>query len=1779
MSDRSTDVFELSDKKRALLDALLREDGLVSPHGREIPRRQAGAPIPASFAQQRLWFLDQLEPDGSAYNVPAAFHLKGKLDLDVLRRSLDEIVRRHEALRTTFGAIDGSPVQRVAADRSVDLSVVDLSDRPGPDRTAELHRRLKEESHRRFALSEDLMLRAVLLRLDAEEHVLLLMMHHIASDGWSMGILNGELSTLYRAFAAGKPSPLPELPIQYADFAVWQRQWLQGETLQAQLAYWKKQLDRVPALKLPADRPRPSLQTYRGAKRSVRLPQALSEALKALSRREGVTLFMTLLAAFQTVLYRYTGQDDIVVGSPVANRTRVEIERLMGFFVNTLVMRTDLSGNPSFRELLGRVREVTLRAYAHQDLPFEKLIEELHPQRKANDNPLFQIMFVLQNAPRQALELAGLTVSPFEFDSEIVRFDLEVHLWEKPQGLAADFIYNADLFDGATIERMAGHFQTLLEGIGADPDESVSRLPLLPAAERERMLVEWNSTESDYPRHECIHRLFEAEAARAPDAVAVVFEGEQLTYWELNQRANQLAHRLEALGVGPEVLVAVCLERSPEMVVGLLAILKSGGAYVPLDPAYPNERLAFMLHDARAPVLLTQKNWADEPPNFSFSTDNRTVLYLDTEWDAIAQESAENPLSEVTAENLAYVMYTSGSTGQPKGICVPHRAITRLVLNPNYVALEPSDRIAQGSNCSFDAATFEIWAALLNGARLVGIAKDVALSPRDLAAQIQKQGITVLFLTTALFNQIAAAAPQAFTGLRHLLFGGEAVDPVWVREALKHPPKRLLHVYGPTENTTFTSWHLVENVPEDAETVPIGAPISNTRIYLLDACLEPVPVGVAGELHIGGDGLARCYLNRPELTAEKFIPNPFSADPAARLYKTGDLARYRANGEIEFVGRIDHQIKIRGFRVEPGEIEAVLAQHPALRDAAVVARDDIAGDKRLVAYVLEDPQYRGSAEQIEEGHAEHVTQWQTLYDDIYGQDSPASDPTFNIAGWNSSYTSRPIPAEEMREWVDETTQRILSLQPSRVLEIGCGTGLLLFRIAPRCARYVATDFSPVALRALERQSAERGFSSVTLLERMADDFEGIEAAAFDAVILNSVVQYFPSVEYLMRVLEGAVNAVAPGGFIFLGDIRNLSLLEAFHASVEEHQAPASLRREQLRQRVDKRVAEEDELVLEPGFFAALKRHFPNITDVRVQPKRGLCHNELNKFRYDVVLRVGGDVAGAVDVRWLDWRKEKLTLSDVRRLLVETEPEIFALTGVPNGRITADAEIAGWLKREGPATVGELRERLQKMSEGGVDPAALWALSDDLPYAIDIRHGDLSAAYEVVFSRRNGAAAAADSRSAVSFSQEETDRKPWRAYANNPLQARLARSLALRLRRFLEEKLPDYMVPAAFVTLEAIPLTPNGKVDRNALPPPDITRPELDEPFVAPRNPIEEALAAIWRELLGLERVGIDDSFFDLGGHSLLAVQMMHRVERTCGAKIPLTTLLAGPTIRHLAEALAEQRGADSSSLLVKIQAGGAKLPLFFLQGDLAAGGFYCLRLARALGEEQPFYALAPHEFNEPSAPPTIETMAADYIEKMRAVQPEGPYLLGGYCNGGVVAYEMARQLERRGCRVNLVLLIAAHGRAGARRRFFYGLVSAAAYLLGLGAEKRLQVISTLQNWRHRLRRLYRPPPKRFAETVALDKQGRGFNMLQFYSRALRGYVPKRYSGRVALLRPAEDFVDDRQDPTSGWGPIAPKLEVQIVPGGHLSCVTDHLDVIAGHMKTWLEEAQRSDEKL
>ena len=1429
---------ELKNRKAEIiqfLDQLGSEEQISSRTIIPIPR---DGQLPLSFAQARLWFLYQLEGATGTYNMTGALSLSGSLQVEALKQALGAIIQRHESLRTSFQTVDGVPVQVIDANPIWELLIVNLA-----GKEAEAAEKLAQaEAQTPFDLTKSPLLRVTLLKLQPEKHILLINMHHIISDGWSIGVFIRELSHLYGAFVAGEKPTLADLPIQYADFAVWQRQWLQGKVLAAQLEYWKRQLaDAPPLLELPTDRPRPAIQTFQGKTERFQLDGKLTQQLKALSQQSGCTLFMTLLAAFGVVLSRYSGQTDLVIGSAIANRNRREIEGLIGFFVNTLALRLDLSEKPSFATFLKQVQTVTQDGYEHQDLPFEMLVEELQLERKLDRNPLVQVGFILQNAANEAWNLPGLTIEEMSWELDSARFDLEFHLSEVNDGIAGFCCYNIDLFDGTTIARLLEHFQNILRAIIANPQQSVGLLPLLSEQEQKQLLVDWNQTQADYPQDSCIYQLFETQVERNPDAVAVVFENQQLTYTELNCLANRLAHYLQTLGVGPEVLVGISVERSLDMIVGLLAILKAGGAYLPLDPDYPIERLQFMLEDSQVTFLITQRSLLTKLPNSQAS-----VICLDDVQDQVSQYSQDNFHNGLTGSYLVNVIYTSGSTGKPKGVMVEHRGLVNLAIAQiQSFAVHNHSRVLQFASFSFDACISEILMTFGSGATLYLAKKDSLLPGQPLIERLQKDGISHVTLPP---SALAVLPKEPLPALQTLIVAGEACSLDLVKQW--SVGRNFFNAYGPTEASVCAS---IGQCDKDNLKVTIGKAIANVQIYILDSHLQPVPVGVPGELYIGGIGVARGYLNRPELTAEKFIPNPFDppltpldkgGEQTSKLYKTGDLARYLADGNLEFLGRIDNQVKIRGFRIETGEIEAVLSQYFLLAQNVVVAREDSAGDKRLVAYLVPALQKVALPEQLAQWQSEYISDWQSLYERTYsqGQDSLA-DLTFNITGWNSSYTRQPIPASEMREWVENTVSRILAFRPERGLEIGCGTGLLLSRVAKHCLEYWAMDYSQAAIHYVERVcSAVEGLEQVKLFCQTADNFEGIAQHKFDTVVLNSIIQYFPSVDYLLEVLVGAINVIgdlaeiryAAHGQIFVGDVRSLPLLEPYHAAVQLAQASDSKTVEQWQQQVRQSVAGEEELVIDPTFFLALKQHFPQISWVEIQPKRGLAQNELTQFRYDVTLHLEPinnqslPISKPTVISWLNWQLDQLSLIQIQAQLLTEKPELLGVRGIPNQRVEQSLKIWEWVENAPEVgTVEQLKTILVQQVDTGINPEQVWQLAESLGYTAHLSWWESSqdGSFDVIFQRNLASKGEEISKdwtvSKLAFWDDKPIKtKPWNDYTNNPLRGKLVQKLVPKVREFLQQKLPSYMIPQAFVLLDSLPLTPNGKVDRKALPSPD-----------------------------------------------------------------------------------------------------------------------------------------------------------------------------------------------------------------------------------------------------------------------------------------------------------------------------------------------------------------------
>ncbi len=1482
-------VAKLSPAERARLNARLAElsGGHAPAPGPEIPRRRADAPAPLAYNQEILWALDQAIPDLTAYNVPRVLRIHGPLDLNSLRSALNGLVERHQVLRTRISIVDGAPVQSVAPPGAVPFTLQDLSSLEVDARSPALERMIQAGIAYHFDLASDLLLRATVIRLGAADHVLLLLTHHIVCDEWSREVLYRDLGVLYAAARNGQEAQLPALPIQFADYAAWQRTAVHEAGMARDLAFWRERLANLPTLEVPTDYPRTGLPSFRGTRHRFDLPTPLIEQARVLARAEGTTLYVALLTAYIALLQRYSGQTDIVVGTPVSTRSHEELENLVGYFPNTLILRASLDGDPSFRTLMRRVRELYLDAFEHRNVPLEQLALEVSDHGRPRTEPLFRVNFQSQEGVPVGARLDGAEVTPMPVDFGTAKFELLLAIHETPGGWRGAAEYRTDLFDGGTIERLVGHYQHLLGSAMAAPDLPVSRLDILPREERKLILEDWNQTARPYPRHATLPDLLEATAARVPNDLALRGGGDQVSFAALDARANAMARHLQGLGVGPGVLVGVFMERSPALVIALLGIMKAGGAYVPIDPTYPRARIGFMLQDSGAPVLLTQARLLDRLPGST-----PALLVLDEAgWpvEAPAPTEFSRPERRLGPDDLAYVIYTSGSTGTPKGAMLPHRGLV------NYLAWAVQAYEIQGGNgapvhssIAFDLTITSLWAPLVAGKPAILLPD--ALGVEALAEALRtSRDLSLIKITPAhlelLRNQLTPE--QAAGRVRTIVIGGENL----VGEALAFwqsasPDTVLVNEYGPTETVVGCCVEFVRGGDPIAGSVPIGRPIANTRLYVLDRLGQPVPIGVIGELFIGGDGVGLGYLNRPEQSAVAFLPDPFV--PGGRMYRTGDRARYRADSRLEFLGRLDEQIKIRGYRIEPGEVEAVLAQHPAVEEAAVVARTNGDGTARLVAYLVGS---RG-ATQDPVPAADTVEKWAMVFDETYSNRGVQTPAEIRLAGWDSSYTQQPLPAAEMIEWVEETCRRIRAQEPRRVLEIGCGTGLLLLRLAPACESYSAIDFSRAALDVVRAAPSFPTLDNVTLHQRSATQLDGFPAASFDTVVINSVVQYFPSVDYLLEVMTGALALLRPGGSLFVGDVRSLPHLTAFHGSVAAFQAPPGVTAGALRERVAQRLALETELVIDPGFFHALRARVPSISAVEVRPKLGRARNELTKYRYDVVIRVhaSGRRPEIASVPAFTPRD----LEDVRSRLRE-QPLLLHLAGMRDRRLERDLRLHAAL---GHADAGQLAGAISAAVDGGhdrgIEPGDLAAL--DPAYEADIfwpaaaepgcfdailRHRERCRAAPALPSGRPGAG------------------RPWSDYVHAGVPPALGGSELAELKAFLSERVPAYMVPSAFVRMAALPLTPNGKVDRTRLPP--LTSAHRDTEYVAPRSEREAAMAAIWSDVLRLDRVSVEDGFVELGGHSLQAMRVIGTARRQLGLNVGLGHLLRGMTIAALCD--------------------------------------------------------------------------------------------------------------------------------------------------------------------------------------------------------------------------------------------------------------------------------------
>jgi amino acid adenylation domain-containing protein len=1506
----------LSPAKRTLVEQRLRGEQTTTPRHRllvEAATRPAHCPL--SYAQQRLWFIDRMDGTSTQYNMTAVLAFDDQtIDAAALQAAVQAIVARHEVLRTHFVEREGEPAQVIDPVPRIDLPVVDLSRLDHESRHLQVVEELRRERQTPFDLGRGPLLRARLVTLGPQQHLLVRTIHHIACDAWSETVFNHECRVLYDAFRRGRDNPLPPLEVQYADFALWQRRTLQGAAVQEPLSYWRRQLAGMPAmLDLPTTRPRPPRQTFTGEQHRHRLSPARTAQVKALCQAHQATPYMVLLAIFALLLARYTGQDDIVVGSPVASRQDAALESLIGFFVNTLVLRLRVQPHRGFRELLAEVRRTALDAYRHQDVPFERLVEELAPPRRLDTTPLVQVLFGLRNVPTlpesTPVTSASAATTPGEAwarqvavtklvaeGEQPVRFDLEVYAWEDEQGIGLQWLYNRDLFDAAFIEQMARHYLRVLDAAAVDPDRAVAQLPLLDADERRTLLATSTGASATLSR-ETVAEAIEAQVARTPAAPAMIDAEGELSYRQANEQANQLAHELIACGVGPEDLVGVALPRSSRTVIALLAIGKAGAAFLPMDPTSPPARLARLLGAAAPACVLTTRALAERLPSSA-----RLVLVDAPEVAAsIARRPITNPdarLRRLCLDHAAYVMFTSGSTGTPKGVVIEHRALaTFLDAIQRDVPFGPGDRHVAVTATTFDISILELLAPLCQGATvIVASAADID-NPAAVAALVARHAATSIQATPSYWGLLIRQDQAAWRQTR-VLTGGEAL-PVDTARALLHAGRQVVNLYGPTEATIWAGVQAVadRDIADTApHTVSIGHPLASYAMYVLDARLEPVPIGVTGELYIAGPALARGYLDAGGLTASRFVASPFDA-PGRRMYRTGDLARRRHDGRLDFLGRTDHQVKIRGFRIELGEVESALRAHELVADALVVVQGN-GPDTRLAGYVLRADD---ETERVRSTTAS-LADWQQLYDATYREGADARFAAdFNIVDWVSSYTGAPIPPDEMRQWVDETVAHLRARQPRCVLEIGCGTGLLLTRLAGACERYIGLDFSPFAIAQLEAYARTRpDLAHVELRQGLAHELSFVADGSVDLVVMNSVAQYFPGVDYLLDVLTEAVRVTRDGGQLFVGDVRNHALLRVFHTSLQIEKAAADLTIDELRQKRRESERNEKELLVDLALFEQFARGTPRIARVEPHPKIAPYDNEISRFRYDVLMPIGVRQTAIEPAQWVSWDVRGNWWHEVDRRLREQPGLTLGVRDIPDRRVAAsvravralddgidDRQRVGELRADCATASGEELGRLVRLAEAH---RATWSWRG---FGADGLYG-----FVINPHWREVSAAAPASPS--------PSRAEYRRHANAPDLHRAAGDLGRILQRHLRDQLPEHLVPASITVLSAWPLTPGGKLDRRALPSPDRVAAAT---YRAPSTPREELLCAAIAELTGARRVGADDDFFDIGGHSLMAMRVIARVQAACGVVLPVKDFFERRTVAALAARIDELSGA------------------------------------------------------------------------------------------------------------------------------------------------------------------------------------------------------------------------------------------------------------------------------
>ena len=1735
---------------------------------------------PLSFAEQRLWLVDQIEPNHPFYNLPLAAQVHGPLDVELLQGCLNDCVQRHETLRCTYSIVDGQPQRRVHDQLKLDVERVDLQGvQSNAGRQRELDARLRAAARSPFDLDHGPLLRLTVYSLAPEEHVVLLTMHHIISDGWSMWVMLGELAEFYRARRLGVQPALAALAISYSQFAARQRAELTESRLQPLLEYWTEALREAPrVLDLPTDFPRPPVQDFEGAVFSLQFSPRQSEQIKQLAQQHRATPFMVLLSAYACLLSRYTGQRDLSIGTAVANRSETELEPLVGFFVNSLVLRMQLAENPSFIELLRQVRGTAIDAFEHQELPFERLVEQIATDRDRSHSPLFQTALIFQNAPRDFRVADGLSMTPLQVDNGTSKFDLSLFLWEQDGRIVGHVEYRTRLFREPTISRLVDSLHVLVDGALQRPETPIDQLPLLSESVQAAIQARGSGPIVPEQDHQLLHELVIPRMRSDPGRPAISHADQRMTYGELDQQSRSIARGLQLLGVRAEQRVVVYMDRSAAQIASILAVLRCGGTFVPIETTFPLGRLEQVVKDADAAVVITDAQSLAEFGERMAGYQVRTPV------DLTAGDDGQWSDPEIDPRKLAYLIYTSGSTGQPKGVAIEHRSISNFVRGfCEVVELTAEDRVLHQFSPSFDGWLAEVFITLYQGACIEIVDRETVLDPPRLTRLLQDRGVTYATFTPPV---LALLDPGDLPDLQTVLSAGAPLSAE-LADRWKHD-RRLFNGYGPTECAVGVTIQRVAPVAmgEDSvdRTPAVGRPIANTHVYVLDPSRQFVPDGVVGEVYIGGTGVGRGYWGQPDLTEAHFLPDPWSSldsgcganhhagSPVAgesmagesmagesmagesiaggveppRMYRTGDLGYWNAAGELMIVGRADDQVKLRGFRIEPAEIAAALDQLPEVRASVVVPwGDDLAGDggeRRLVAYIVasDDPMDEGATParvtpaltsdaltgQLPRDprllERQHIDRWQELFDQSQQTGNPAVAPEDDFSGWTSVITGRPIPVDQMRRWADQAAERILQLHPRRVLEIGCGTGLMLLRIGDSIEQYVGLDVLQAALDRLSRTLDRRPAlaDKVSLLRRAADELDELPVDSFDTIVLNSVVQYFPSGEYFLDVIHRASRLLSEGGRIFLGDLRDLRLHAAFATDVELMRSTAeAMTVAELMRRVQTRIEHDEELLLDPALYKILRPELPRLHSVRSQwkaPQDGdpWDDNELMRYRFDTTLCFDGP-GPELDSRWDLGAAEFDPHSGIRREQLTWRLLQQADQGLAVSELLAERD-----------------RRLQAATANAADPP------------LTPRRGDR-------------------------IESESGHSKSLHQCFNDPLRGSRSTHLIRRVREQLQQQLPQYMIPAAFVLLDQLPRTVQGKIDRKALPPPPSTRPDWAGKRHAARDRHEALLVTIWEELLGIDPIGIEDDFFELGGHSMLAVRMVAEVQRQTGVDLPLAVLFQRPTIHALAELLREPRSMTMATTVVTLNSRGSETPLFCIHP--AGGTVFCYRqLAEQFTGERPVYGIQARGVDGRDQPHrTLVEMAADYVLAIRSALPEGPCHLLGWSLGGNIAYEVGRQLQAAGVEVGSLVMLdsgrMAASESGSQQDFF-ALVAALFPGEQHASLEELQQLEPEQQLEYFVRRASR------AGIVPEESQLQSRYLLDVFRanvQAVHDHEPPPSTLPITLIRPRDQHRTGMlfDDPRLGWDELVPQIDLRWVPGDHAHMLqSPAVDAVAEHLQ-------------